>query len=233
MAEFEFKVTPIGNNNELIVRQGDAPIAWDPEIVCLTGTITGPGDYVAKRKPTPESTHVVADYKHRTIALRANESDHFGASVTGSLEIDPRLAAYCINVNKEYFHKELYALLRLRGMQFLDRGEHEELLANLKKFESSVSVVLSSADDLKGSIAEKKITDIKTNLGLEFVLFLPVFTGGDKERIPVEICVGVSGAVVKFWFESVQLAEMIETKTEAIFDTELKRLEKYVIIRQW
>jgi hypothetical protein len=234
MENIELHLVP--NGPEVILREGKAPNLFDPIKVELNGTITASADYLDNRTETDvKSAYVVANYKHRTITLQINERDKFGAVITGKLDLYPDLEALHINRDRMYTQMELYNLLKFKGAWFQSRDAHDLLLQQLKSFEAKVSQEFQNANDYKGSAAHKKLTEIKTNIGLNFVLYMPIFTGGKSETISVEILVEAESGAPRFWFESVELHEAIITGTEEIFQKELERFgsKGVVIISQY
>lgn len=220
---------------ELLIRQGDAPKLYDPEQVNLTGTITAPADYAEKRKSKiePLLCNVVADYSKKKIILTVNEDSKFKSVITGSLETFPELHEMCINGKKVFTHRELLELIKFKGSYFKNREQHTALITALKNFDAKVNQEFANANDFKGAQATKKVVDIKTNLGLEFVLAIPMFTGGETLSFLVDICVDVNNGGVVFWLESVELHDLQTKGIETEFSKQLTRLSDFIIIKTW
>lgn len=224
------------SEKEIIVREGNAPNVYDPEKLTLSGIISAPGDFAAARKSTFDAlkTNVVADYTAKKITLTANEDSKFQTTITGALEDFPELADMNINKKKTYGQRELLDLIKFKGAYFKDSAKHTELMTALKKFEAKVNQEFENANDFKGAQATRKVVDIKTNLGgLEFILNIPMFTGGQNITFKVDICVDVLNGGVIFWLESVDLHDLQVKETETVFTSELTRLSDYVIIKRW
>lgn len=222
--------------NELVVRHGNALPLHEPNQVTLIGTIIAPGDFVDKRNSEfkPLSAHVNANYKGLTIELITCEADDIGGHVvTGTLTPYPDLAKFFINATKQYSHRDLYDMLKFMGVHFKNKDDHTAILSSLKKFEAKVNMDFQKQDDFKGSQALHKLVEIKTNLALEFNLFMPLFAGEEAEAFKVDICVDSTGSGVMFWLESIELHERILEKRDEIFDRELDRLKEYVIIKNY
>lgn len=221
--------------NELTIREGEAPKLYDPEKVELSGTITAPADFAEKRKSIiPQlETNVLADYTKRTIKLTISENSKFKSIITGTLETFPELADMHINGKKTYSHKELLDMIKFKGAYFKNKEEHTTLLTALKNFDAKVNQVFANANDYKGAAATQKVVEIKTNVGLEFTLAIPMFTGGDITSFLVDINVDINNGGVIFWLESVQLHDLMVKGTETEFEKQLSRLSDYVIIKTW
>lgn len=247
MEKFEFNVQP-NENGEIIIRQGAAAQVYDPVPVTLKGTITAPADYAAWEVARLKQLRidgqdaveaeleglVAANYTNRTIQLTTKPREKCGiTTVTGTLALHPSLAALLINADKTFDEKGLLRHLKFHGAYFKDREKHGTLLESLKKFKAKVEQQFENADDYKGAAAQSKLTKITHDVPLEFTLCMPIFGGGEKQEFKVEICVGLSGSDVEFWLESVALADVIVTQTEAVFEEQLKRLEAFAIVKQY
>ena len=235
MKEQTFNIIPTSDTGELIIRNGEALKLEPPLSVVLQGTITAPGDFAAKRRVQipPLETHVIADYTDRYIHLRVLERDKYGYSVEGRLDLHPELKLLSINRNSLYTSRGLYDQLKFKGAYFKNKEQHLALLTRLREFDAQVSQEFVNSTDFKGASALSRVTNIKTNLALEFTLAIPIFTGFGPKEFDVEICVDLKDGGVVFWLESVQLHEMITFETEVIFERELKRLSDYIIIKQY
>lgn len=221
---------------ELIIREGIAPPVHEPRIVKLQGTIKAPGDYHDMRNDefTAEEAHVVANYKERSITLNLDETDHYGPSIKGQLEIHPDLRQFGINdAGRTYDHKKLYKFLKFAGAHFLTKDAHTALLEALIKFEGTAEYAFKDANNFKGSAASQKALEIKTNLHLDFWLAVPLFTGEEKTSFFVDINVDFDAGSCLFWLESVQLNELLVTERDRIFAEQLARLTDYVTIHQY
>jgi hypothetical protein len=229
----EVNIKEVGN--QLIIREGKAPEIYDPLAIVLNGTITAPADFADKRKEviSPLETNVVANFTDRTIRLTVNESSRFKTEIKGTLEMFADLAEMQINGKKTYTSIEFLNMIKFKGSYFKDKEQHTSLLGALKAFEAKVAQEFQNANDYKGAAATKKVVDIKTNVGLEFSLSLPIFTGGEHTSFLVDVCVDINNGGVIFWLESIQLHDLITKGTEHEFKKQLDRLMDYVIIKTW
>lgn len=220
---------------EIIIREGKATTIYDPEISMLSGVISTPGDFVEKRKLTFEAleAHVVADYSGKTIVLTINEDSKFKRTVTGSLLDFPELKDLQVNGKKTYTHRELLDVIKFKGAYFKSKDKHTELIGQLKKFEAKIEQEFQNANDYKGAQATRKVVDIKTNLGLEFELAIPIFTGGPPLTFMVDICVDINNGGCIFWLESVSLHDIQTKVMEEEFTKQLARLTDYAIVKKW
>ncbi|HUS00599.1 MAG TPA: hypothetical protein VMY77_02670, partial [Chitinophagaceae bacterium] len=61
---------------------------------------------------------------------------------------------------------------------------------------------------------------------------IPIFKGFDPVRFRVEVCLDVTEGSARFWFESVELHEIMIKQVDEIFDEELKSCEGFVIVNK-
>ena len=231
----ETKVQVQTTEKEIIIREGEAANVYDPEQIVLSGIISAPADFATARKSTfnPLKVNVVADYTVKVITLTVNEDSKFKTIVTGKLEDFPELKEMCINGKKQFTHKELLDLIKFKGSFFKNKEQHIAMITALKKFDAKVQQEFENANDYKGAMATKKVVDIKTNLGLEFSLAIPMFTGGEVTTFLVDICVDINNGGVIFWLESVELHDLQTKALETEFEKQLLRLKDYVIIKKY
>lgn len=204
-------------SNFLSVRMGDAGIGREFQEVNLSEAI------------------VKVNKKDRTITLDLTPNNPYSTVITAKLELSDELLSFGISTGsggKEYTREALVKMLRFSKIYFPDKERHEELLNAYMAFKATTQAEINQASDNKGNKAMSFVKDVKTNLPTEFILFLPVFKGERRQRFRVEICYDVTDGGARFWFESVELAEMMQEQQENIFDEELKACEGFVIINQ-
>ena len=235
MNELELKIKPEGGLQELIVRHGDALPLREPKVISLSGVITSPADYYEKKKKNiePLDCNVVANYTSRRITLTLSEQSYYAGTITGSLEIHPDLKKLEVNGTKYYTEKELYKTLNFQGRYFQNKEVYTDLIEKLKKFKASVQQEFVNQDSLKGAAAISKLTNITTDIPLNFILAMPVFSGFDPKTFEVSINVTAQDGEVKFYMERIALNDIISTETESIFEKQIARLKDFVIIKQW
>lgn len=231
----ESKLNVTATGTELTIREGKALELKPNEKVTLSGTITAPGDYAQVRATTYDKLkcNVIANYTSRTIVLTINEGDPLASTIKGTLDIFPELETLGINKNRMYSEKELYSKLNFFGRYFTDREAHKELLTRLQQFKAKVHRDFVNADDYKGTAAIEKITKIEHEIPLVFQLNIPIFTGTAPKKFIVNINITATDGGISFWFESVELHEIISRETDSIFSQELNRLANFLVIKQW
>jgi hypothetical protein len=59
---------------------------------------------------------------------------------------------------------------------------------------------------------------------------IPLFKGQEPKRFRVEICFDTTEGSVKFWLESVEMAELIDIESERLLKLQAQHCADYVVI---
>jgi hypothetical protein len=228
--------------NELTVREGKALELKPPEKIELSGDIKTVRSFVEKRKGISEFTDslqeidpdravVTVDKDNLSIEIDLDPENFYSTVITGRLELNPELLKFGIDTGKKYTQTELIKLLRRSKRWFSDSATHESLLKAYMALDVKVTTDLKNdAPDNRGNrynSFEKKIT---ANIPEDFILNVPIFKGQDYKKFRVEIILDSTDGSTKFWFESVELEELISIESEAILKKELESCADYVVI---
>lgn len=221
-----------------------------PVKIVIAGHITAPAEFLTKRfrdrldsHPGPNNGHIlqkvdlksaviVVDEAAMTISLLLDPENVYGTEITGKLEFTDLLEKFGINEETQYSRTEITKLLRFSRLLFRDAEEHEKVLAAFTKFDMKAFIEASQEEDQRGNSATTRKKRVETNLPNAFVLRLPIFKGQDPEEFSVDICLETVNSMVTFWFESVQLDELIEQRKIEIFQEQLQEFQDFVIIRK-
>lgn len=239
MENFHLKVENAGN--EIIIREGQALPPKEPVKIAIVGDIKTVSSFVAGRKGVDAATTghqfinksravVEVDKQARTIALKLDPADYYGGTVTAKMELNPDLLEFCINGKKTFKQKELVDLLKFSGLAFDDAEKHSMLLNAYRAFNAKAYIDMASDSDNRGNKSSSFNKKVETNLPIDFVLNIPIFKGQERKRFSVEICLEVTDGGCNFWFESVELKELIEIESETILKKELESCADYVVI---
>lgn len=230
------------NGNELTVREGKALELKPPEKIELSGDIKTVRSFVEKRKGISEFTDslqeidpdravVTVDKDNLSIEIDLDPENFYSTVITGRLELNPELLKFGIDTGKKYTQTELIKLLRRSKRWFSDSATHEALLKAYMALDVKVTTDLKNdAPDNRGNrynSFEKKIT---ANIPEDFILNVPIFKGQDYKKFRVEIILDSTDGSTKFWFESVELEELISIESDAILNKELEACADYVVI---
>lgn len=227
-------------SNEITVRNGEALKPVAPEKIRISGNISAVSDFLRVRKEKGSGFQsidlskavVLVNKRDLMIRLLLDPENHYGAEVTSKLEYSDELKAFYINQSKTFTREELIKLIRFNKLFFGDADKHAGLLASYMAFNATSNADIKQESDTRGNRANHLVKKVETNVPTEFILNIPIFKGGEKERFRVEICLDVTDGGARFWFESVELNEIVQTRVDEIFQYELESCAGFVVIHQ-
>lgn len=227
------------NGSELTIRQGEALELKEPQKIELTGDINSVSSFLKNRmdgfdlqKVDKSRAVVTVDKENMRITLRLDPQNFYGTVVTGSLELSQELKVWCINQAKTFKREEVVNLFKFNRLSFDNQEQHDKVLKSYMAFEAKTDSELKASNDTRGNKAASISKNVSTNIPTEFILLIPIFKGKDAMRFRVEICLDVTDGGARFWFESTELHELINTNRDIIFNEELKSCEGFVIINK-
>jgi hypothetical protein len=230
------------SGNEVIIREGKALEQKPPEKIKIDGDIRSISNFLKIRKHSPGWEHqfvdpnrviVTVDKKAMFIELETDPGNVYGTEITARLELSEELVKWGVQQGKIYSLKDLVKLFRFNRLDFdlADVGKQMEeayMSFNIKQFIDFEQQQPDTMGNKKNSY-EKRV-DMK--LPTKFKLNIPVYKGFPSLAFDVELCLNARDNAVDFWFESVELHELLITEKEKIFNEELKECEGFVIINQ-
>lgn len=235
----EFSILTPDGLTTLTILEGKALELRNPEKVEISGDINSVSSFLKKRnngfglqKVEQSKVIVIVDKKEMSITLDIDPENFFGALVKGTLELSDELKVFSINQPKTWKREELVQLIRFNKLSFDNAEQHDKVLKAYMSFEAQTAGEIKAASDTRGNKASSLSKTVNTNIPTEFVLLIPVFKGREAMRFRVEICLDVTDGGARFWFESVELHELINTQRDIIFNEELKSCEEFVIINK-
>lgn len=222
----------------LTILDGKALPLKEPQKVTIGGDIKTIGNFVNVRRQAGSGNQqidtskaiVIVDRKELAISLLTDPENPYGAELLGKLEVSDELKQFFINKNKTFDKSELVNLIRMNRLFFADADKHKELLLAFQKVSSSVNINANDSADTRGNKARDFVKTVTTNVPTEFILDIPVFKGFPNNRFRVEIALDVTEGSARFWFESVELHELIMKQSREIINQELENVKDFVII---
>lgn len=230
--------------NEITWREGKAvePLPLkEPKIINISGDIKSVSTFLSGRTAGHSSQEVdknkalvTVDKTERTIVLQLDPENHYGATITGTLEESDELSEFGINTQTVYDRKKLLDLIRFNRIFFEDKNEYQRVVDGLYKVRFRSETEMSQAKDNSGN--KSAAIDVKTaaheGFVKDFTLTIPIFKGYPAEKITVEICYEVINNSIAYWLESIGLKEATDGQVEGIFAEQLKSCEGFVIINK-
>lgn len=244
----QLNITPSGDTVTILYGKALDPVA--PEKIVLAGDIMSVHNYIEKRKlsianpgvdgKTMENRQeidgnkaiVIVDKTYATITLNVDPEDKYGVEVKGTLFIAPELAPFAINSEQTFNKEQIVKLLKFSRLFFEDFGKHEALMTAFRKIQTSTTGKLNESSDDRGNRNLEYEKSVKSNIPTEFILDIPIYKGQPKQKFRVEICLDVTDGGIRFWLESVELKERMETYRDEIFTTALANCTGLVIINK-
>ena len=177
-----------------------------------------------------ERAVVIVDKEAMTMELELDPEFYYGAKVSGKLELAKELEIFSLNEEVELSREDCIKLFRFNKFHFATPEKADDLTKAFQKFSAKSHVELTKEDDTRGNVQASVSKKVETGIPQAFELFIPIYKGQPKEKIEVTICLDVVGTRVIFWFESVQLIELLEQRKEEIFAKQLEACTDFPVI---
>lgn len=242
MQKLELAVNNV-DGKPITILDGKALEQQPPVKIEISGDIKSVASFIAKRKVpvfsdgaslqkiNPDRAIVTVDKSDLSITLELDPENCYGTEVFAKLEMEPELLKFGIDTGKKYTQTELIKLLRRSKRFFFDAAAHEALLKAYMALDVKVTTDLKNdAPDNRGNRFNSFDKKITANIPEDFILNIPIFKGQPVKKFRVEIILDSTDGSTKFWFESVELEELIAIESEAILNKELESCADYVII---
>lgn len=234
----ELKINVATDHPETVLLIGKANTPKELLKLSVQGDFSAVSNYLKVKKQSassfqfvsPERTIVICDKENLTIELFTDPNDPDAAEIKGKAEFSKELQAFGINEAKYFTREQLIKLIRFNRRFFPNKEENANLLGAYQNFTASVDKNIQEGSDLRGNRNNQFQKKVNTSLPENFLLEVPIFKGEKPVTFPVEICMEDYDAGMRFWFESVNLAELIAEKTDELFDRELESCKEFAVI---
>lgn len=173
---------------------------------------------------------ITCDKDNLSIYLQADPNNFFGTEVIGQAKFTKELEQFGINTNITFKREELIKLIKFNRQLFPNKELHSDLLKAYQAFTAKSTKDLSIESDTRGNKSAAYRKQVDTNIPTHFALEVPIFKGEPSESFPVEICIEDTDGGTLFWFESPELAELIEERKQQMFDRELDLCQGLCVI---
>jgi hypothetical protein len=242
MKEVNVTVSPECPNPTVTLLEGKTLDLKHPVQIKIDGNIQAISNFLKRRyavdyqgkllqEVNKELAIVVVDDVKMEMQLMLDPQNVFGTVIRAELLFTPELQQFHINNRHKWTRKDLLDLLRFNRRFFADPSEFEKLIAAYQRLNLNVSSEIIQASDSRGNREDyfKKVID-SSGVPTEFTLKLPIFKGERSISFRVEVCIDATEGAVKFWLESPELVELIETEKHIIFKRELENCVDFPII---
>ena len=220
--------------------QGKALEQKPPVKIVISGDIKTVSNFLSVRKDSGTGLQTIdkskavllVDKKALSIQLNLDPENVYGAEITANLEESDEVKPFFINKNKTFTKEELVKLIKFNKLFFADADKHAAMLLAFQKVSSTVNIQANDSSDIRGNKERGFIKEVTTNAPTEFILNIPIFKGFPAIRFRVEVGVDVTEGSARFWFESTELHELVQSQIDEIFNDELESAEGFVIINK-
>lgn len=235
--EIKVNFSPEGDIGTLLIGKANTPPL--PQKLVIQGNFQSVSEFASKRMAvgedvrsaqqeiTPGWSVVICNNEQMTIKLLTDPNDEFATEVTGKAEYTDVFNEFGINQNKMFNREQLVKLIRFNRRYFPNKEEHANLLAKYQAFKAHVHKDLTDESDRRGNRNFGINKTVSSDLPETFVLKIPIFKGENDVSFPVEIALEENDSGVRFWFESVELSELLADMKDVMFDRELKELRLF------
>lgn len=224
----DLNITVSNETKEVVLRTGAAKPIHIPTGITLTGlTIDAVREYLQKDGIDAEQikdSYVVYSLKDMAIELTFAARVENPDEIDGKLELHSDLKKFNINSGNRYSTHELAQFIRMNKHYFETKDTAMKLVNELQNFKAKVDREIEASDDKKANVKISLVQKVVSNVPTEFMLKLPVFVGGEKILIKVEI--DIDAQDLNCSLVSPELKELVDTETEALIQNELKAIRE-------
>lgn len=221
MAE-EVKVVLGEGQKELVLLHGEAEKKFYPKKIELVDLTVG-SVYEYLRQPHEEKliaqSYVCFSYEKQLIKLvygaRVDNTD----SIEGKVKINPDLNSLGINSGEKFTSFALADFIRMRRHFFEDKNVALLLEKSLRNFEAEVDKKINASEDKRANVRASLVQTVTTNIPKEFNVLLPIFVGGEKVKVRVEV--DICSTSLQCMLMSPDLKEIIDTEVKVLIDHEI------------
>jgi hypothetical protein len=213
---------------ELVIREGEAQKIHEPRGMLFNGVISNPFEYLKKGFNPAEIINSVVLYSYEkgeiclSYAVRVANPD----VITGIMKLHEELKSYELNSGKRVEPSKMAEFLRTKMHYFLDRAEGMKLVKELQEFKAKVDKEIEKADGKRANVRQVYVQKVTSNIPTEFSLNLPLFVGG--ERIPIRVEIDIDPFELNCVLIAPNLKEMIDTEVKAVIDEQLQLIAALV-----
>jgi len=171
------------------LRTGAALPLKEPTVVKINGVLNAPFKWLEKRVKEIDQlkSFILVDREKASLSLMLDESNFYGTTITGKLQVHPTFLNFGINTGNYKTPLEMSEFFKMNRVHFENLQVAMELVTLLKAFKAKVNKDVEQEANLnKGDRKLLFVQTVESNLPPSFFLEIPVFKGYEKERIEVE-----------------------------------------------
>ena len=214
-----------GGVREIIIREGHALPAKEPERVNIGGTIEAPARWAENRKSIiPQlGSHMTVDRQNMRIELVEDERSPYSNMLVGTMTLSDKFMEFGINSGKYITNFEMANLFKMNRSFFETKAICMELVSKLKNLKASINKQIEASNNDRGNRRELVDQVVQHNIPESFKLTLPIFNGTDPQEIEVEI--NVDADDLSCTLISPHAKDLIEQMRNEKIDDVIKRVK--------
>ena len=214
-----------GGVREIIIREGHALPAKEPERVNIGGTIEAPARWAENRKSIiPQlGSHMTVDRQNMRIELVEDERSPYSNILVGTMTLSDKFREFGINDGKYITNFEMANLFKMNRSFFETKAICMELVSKLKNLKASINKQIEASNNDRGNRRELVDQVVQHNIPESFKLTLPIFNGTDPQQIEVEI--NVDADDLSCTLISPHAKDLIEQMRNEKIDDVIKRVK--------
>lgn len=225
-----------GGCGEIVIREGKAVELKEPVKVSIRGTIDAAARWLETRFDClkEKTCHILVNREELYIKLQCNENNYYGTLIAGYLELSPEYKKFGVNEGEYITHFEMAELIKMNRSYFENKTEAMKLVTELQNFKAKVDKEIEDCDNKRGDRRLLVNQAVQHNLPAAFNLIVPLFKGGEKQTIEVEVY--VNPADFTCTLVSAEANDLVEELRNKEIDAVLDRIKEccpdIVIIEQ-
>lgn len=223
----EIKVVLGEGQKELVLLHGEAEKKFYPKKIELNSlTVDAVREYLRQphEKELIAQSYVCFSYEKQVVKLvygaRVDNTD----TIEGKVKINPDLSSLGINSGEKFTSFALADFIRMRRHFFEDKNVALLLEKSLRNFEAEVDKKINASDDKRANVRASLVQTVTTNIPTEFNVLLPIFVGGEKVKVRVEV--DICSTSLQCMLMSPDLKEIIDTEVKVLIDHEIDLIKK-------
>jgi hypothetical protein len=213
---------------ELIIREGEAQKIHEPKSIEFIGVISNPFEYLKKGFDPEQIINSTLEYSYekKRICLRYAIRSVNPDTIAGEIKLHQELESFDLNSGKRIEPSKMAEFLRTKMHYFLDRAEGMKLVKELQEFKAKVDKEIEKADDKRANVRQVYVQKVTSNIPTAFNLNLPLFVGG--ERLPIRVEIDIDPFELNCVLIAPNLKEMIDTEVKAVIEEQLQLIANLV-----
>ena len=223
----EIKLNVTTDNNEIVVRYGEALEVLPKRNCEFSGLLQAPKEYIEKNytRLGEGSVHgdafILINKVQNLIQFKAYDSQPFGRiSIIGNLRINEKLKVLGINQGSQFSKVEIQKMLRKNACLFKDIEVVRKLIKALDDLQLTTEETIKDTQDKRGNVDQafkRTVRDAKGILPEKLELFCPIFEGFKEVPLNLEIEIELDGKMPVYSFYCLEYDMIIEKEKDAAF----------------